>query len=181
VGTEKLSRKTIPQSLRFFVLLVGFEELSSILLIELGGYMKEKEIIIDKVCQSFFKSFMWVVITIICAVFFTAFADVVKTDFLHSNPYRTQREAALMPFIFTPFMFIIVLFGITLTFGCSQFVQAFLAKRLIQKYGSRGLYGIVLSVPLVAVLSWYCYDYQRHLMSTLVLMWGQNGRHINTG
>lgn len=121
--------------------------------------MKEKEIIVDKVYQSFFKSLLWVVVTITCVVFFTSLADVVKTDFLHSNPYRTQRESALMPFIFTPFMFIIALFGIALTFGCSQFVQALLAKNLMKKYGSRSLYGIVLSVPLVAVLSWYCYDY----------------------
>ena len=118
--------------------------------------MKEKEI---AVYQSFFTSLTWVPVTMSCAIFFALSADVVNVDFLHTNFNRTQSSAALMPFIFAPFCLIITSFGIALTFGCSQFVQAFLANKLIQKYGSRGLYGIVLSVPLVAVLSWYCFDY----------------------
>lgn len=121
--------------------------------------MKEKENNVGKVYQSFFTSLAWVVAIITCAILFSLSADVINVDFLHTNPHRTQSNAASMPFTFAPFIFIIVLFGIALTFSCSQFVQAFLAKKLMRKYGSRGLYSVVLSVPLVAVLSWYCYDY----------------------
>jgi len=121
--------------------------------------MMEKENNIDKAYQSFFTSLAWVVVIITCEILFSRSADVINVDFLHTNPHRTQSSAASMIFTIAPFIFIITLFGIALTFSFSQFVQAFLAKKLMRKYGTRGLYSVVLSVPLVAVLSWYCYDY----------------------
>jgi len=122
--------------------------------------MKEKENSIGNVYQSFFISLVWVVVIITCTILFCLLsADVLNVDFLHTNPHRTQGNAASILFVFTPVIFIIVLFGIALTFSCSQGVQAFLAKKLMQKYGTHGLYSVVLSVPLVVVLSWYCYDY----------------------
>jgi glucan phosphoethanolaminetransferase (alkaline phosphatase superfamily) len=85
--------------------------------------------------------------------------DFVNVDYLHFNPHRTQSDAASIPFIFIVIFSIIALFGVALTFICSQILQAFLAKRLVRKYGVRGLYGVILSIPLLAVVSWYCYDY----------------------
>jgi magnesium-transporting ATPase (P-type) len=120
--------------------------------------LKEEAVTICKIYFSFFRSLVWVIFIVTWTIFFFLSADVINVDFLHVNPNRTQSHAAMMPFIFAPFIFIAVLF-IAMTFSCSQFVQAFLAKELVQKYGSRGLYGIVLSVPMAAVLSWYCYDY----------------------
>lgn len=120
--------------------------------------MKENEIS-EKVYRYFFTSLLWIVVAITCASFFDSVANIIKIDFLHVNPYRTQSHAVWLPFMFTPFAFIIVLFGVAISFGSTQFAQAFLTTRLVQKYGIRGLYCILLSVPLMTIISWYCYDY----------------------
>ena len=118
-----------------------------------------KNEVTDGVYLSHFASLFWFVVALSLAIFFLLAGDTVNVDFLHFNPHRTQSHAASLPFIFTPVFSIVALFGVALTFSCSQFLQAFLATRLMRKYGMRGLYGIIISIPFLTVLSWYCYDY----------------------
>jgi len=57
------------------------------------------------------------------------------------------------------FLGMIAMGGTLLVFAVPQFVQAILAHALVQNFDRRGLLGVVLALPVMAVVTWYCYDY----------------------
>ncbi len=113
----------------------------------------------SQIFASYLKSLVWIATFVAIAAFFQMCADVLCVDFLHVNPHRTQSNAGLIPLLFTPFVFVIVLLVLALSFGVTQLVQALLTKCMIQKFRRSGLYAPIIGIPLWALLSWYCYDY----------------------
>lgn len=111
------------------------------------------------VLRNYVKSLLWVVLLVVVYIFFAMTADIVYVDVLHINPNRTRSHAISLPFVFTPIVFIIALIGLSLTFSASLLVQGIFTVILTRKFAWPGLYCVLLGVPLVAVLSWYSYDY----------------------
>lgn len=119
----------------------------------------EKSISLRSVPLSFIKSLVWVAAIISCASTFWIITNIIKIDFLHINPNRSHENAIFMMFLFPPIFLVIAFIGVALVFAASQFLQTFLASFLLRKYGSRGLFGVALCIPLVSILTWYCFDY----------------------
>lgn len=121
--------------------------------------MQAKIINLNFVRPSFIKSLMLVLIVITCAMIFALVANVLKVDFLHINPNRSQFSAILGIVLAVPLLFIVNFFGVLLVFAASQFCHICMVKGFLKKYGEKGLFGIILSIPLAAIITWYSFDY----------------------
>ena len=114
---------------------------------------------IGKILSSHFRSLLWVAVTVAFAAFSLLATETIKIDFLNINPHRSQSHAASLPFIFG-FVFLIITTILTaITFSLSQITQAITGRISIQQFGERGFYIVAAATPLMAILSWYCYDY----------------------
>jgi len=118
-----------------------------------------KNVSLRSVPLSFIKSLTWVAVIISCSSIFWIVTNLIKVDFVHINPNRPQDNAILMMFLYPPTLLVIAFIGVALVFTVSQLVQTFLASVLLRRYGSSGLIGVVLCLPLVSILTWYCFDY----------------------
>ena len=107
---------------------------------------------------SFFRSLCWVPVILISAVFFGMVSDAIVVDFVNVNPARSRLNAVSTSFIFPPLFFIYFFICSNITFLCSQLIQAVIATISTNRFGRR-LYLVALSIPLVTLASWYCYDY----------------------
>lgn len=114
---------------------------------------------LDEVGTSFFYSLLWTAVIITAGLFFMLVVDVLWIDFLHVNPNRSQTHAASLPLLFAPFIFLLTVIGVALTFAVSQSVQAVLTSLLLTKFGPPGMWAVALSIPIAAVVTWYCFDY----------------------
>lgn len=93
------------------------------------------------------------------ALFFLMVTEVIKVDFLNINPYRSQTHAASLPFLFGLIFLIPSAFVVFTTFSISRLAQAMIDSLSIQQFGMRSYRIVVGTTPLMAILSWYCYDY----------------------
>ncbi|MEI7875932.1 MAG: hypothetical protein WCK95_27685 [Alphaproteobacteria bacterium] len=114
---------------------------------------------LHEVGTSFFFSLLWTAVIITAGLFFQLVVNVLWIDFLHVNPNRSQTHAASLPFLFAPFNFLLAVIGVALTFGVSQSAQAVLTRFLLTKFGLPGTWAVALSIPIAAVVTWYCFDY----------------------
>ncbi len=111
------------------------------------------------IIPSFVKSLFLTAVVAACATIFWILTDVLKVDFLHFNPHRSQGNAMQMMVIFPPVFAVLACVAVALIFGPAHAIQILLASPLLRRYGKRGLFGLVLCVPLLSILSWYCFDY----------------------
>jgi hypothetical protein len=114
---------------------------------------------IGKILSSQFKSLLWLSIIITSLMFFLMVAHTIKIDFLSINPHRSQGHAMTLPFIFGPVFLLMVLIVIYMTFSISQMAQAIILHTSIQELWKHEFYIVAATTPLMAILSWYCYDY----------------------
>lgn len=116
-----------------------------------GGAMK-----FSKAIQSSFLSLILTVVAVVAYKFCYFLVDVIWTDYLHSNPHRTQFNAAILPFVLilvgTPFFFV----GMWIVFGLAQVLFAIIVV-IFRDPGRRAM-TLFIALPAAAALSWHCYD-----------------------
>lgn len=108
---------------------------------------------------SFIKSLAWVAVVVACALAFYLLAASVDVDFLGYRAHHMGGNLAMVLVFFIPFLSVIGFVGVALVFTVPQLLQMAMAAGLMRVYGRRGLVGIVLGLPLLSVVTWYCYDY----------------------
>lgn len=108
---------------------------------------------------SFIKSLAWVAVVVACALAFYLLAASVDVDFLGYRAHHMGGNLAIVLVSFIPFLSVIGFVGVALVFTVPQLLQMAMAAGLMRVYGRRGLVGIVLGLPLLSVVTWYCYDY----------------------
>ena len=108
---------------------------------------------------SFIKSLAWVAVVVACALAFYLLAASVDVDFLGYRAQNMGGNVAMTLVFFIPFLSVIGCVGVALVFTIPQLLQMAMAAGLMRVYGRRGLVGIVLGLPLLSVVTWYCYDY----------------------
>jgi hypothetical protein len=113
----------------------------------------------NEVYVSYAKSFFWAAPLIAISLGFSIVVLVVFVDFIHGNPHRTKENALLIMALFPPIVGLIATVGSFLVFALPQCFQAVVSDALVGRLGRRGQFGLVLALPLTAVLAWYCYDY----------------------
>jgi len=64
-----------------------------------------------------------------------------------------------MMYLFPPILGFVAIIGTFLIFSLPQYFHAILADVLTQRFNRRGLFGVLLALPLTAGLAWYCFDY----------------------
>lgn len=121
--------------------------------------MSATSIFFWKILPSYFRSLLFVAVMVTFAIFFLMVTDVINVDFFNINPHRSKSHAASLPFLFAPIFLILSTLGIFITFSIAQIVQAMICSISIQKFCLRGYFIIATTTPLMAILSWYCYDY----------------------
>ena len=85
--------------------------------------------------------------------------ELLLVDFVHGNPHRTQENAIFMMIAFTPLLGVVAIIETYLVFTLPQLFQAASIGFLYPKFGDRARFLALASLPLTAVLAWYCYDY----------------------
>lgn len=93
------------------------------------------------------------------ASFFLMVTEIIRVDFLSINPHRSQSHAASLPFLFVPICLLVSTLGVFIIFSAAQTAQAMIVRLSLQKFCIRGYCIVATTTPLMAILSWYCYDY----------------------
>jgi hypothetical protein len=102
---------------------------------------------------------LWLALIVTVYGVTTMAADVVVVDLLNVNPNRTLLHAISLPVIFSPIVFVTSLIVLLVAFSASLLIQGILMVILVRKLNWSAFYYVMLTVPLLAVLSWHCYDY----------------------
>jgi hypothetical protein len=95
---------------------------------------------------SFAHSLLWVVLFTAVTVGVMSVTHLVFFDIVHGNPHRTRED-------------VIAAIGTILVFTLPQVFQAALVTVFYRMFGSRARFAVFPTLPLTAVLTWYCYDY----------------------
>lgn len=105
------------------------------------------------------QSLLWIAIlmAVICDV--SIIVELVFVDFIHGNPHRTKVNAMLMMGLFPLAFAVIAMIGTFLVFTLPQLFQATVADVLVSRFASGAQLGVLLALPLTAILAWYSYDY----------------------
>jgi hypothetical protein len=108
---------------------------------------------------AYMQSLLWLAFFI--AVFFgiSIIVELVFVDFIRGNPNRTKENALSMMAFYPLLLGIIAIIGSFLVFTVPQFFQAVVTDGLVSLFGCRARLGVLLVLPLTAILAWYCYDY----------------------
>lgn len=122
-------------------------------------FLDRKASSVNLLVYSFIKSLAWVAVVVACALAFYLLAASVDVDFLGYRAHHMGGNLAMVLLFFIPFVSVIGFVGVALVFTVPQLLQIALAASLMRIYGRRGLVGIVLGLPLLSVVTWYCYDY----------------------
>jgi hypothetical protein len=108
--------------------------------------------------KSYAQSLIWVVLYLTIASIASVIVGVMLLDFVHDLPYRSRDNAIFILTFATPILAVSTIIVSFLVFAPSQFFQAVILG------GSDRLFGqtrflVLQTLPLTAVLTWYCYDY----------------------
>jgi MFS family permease len=79
--------------------------------------------------------------------------------FIQHNPPRSQAIVVETMFLLTPIISAIAAATTLLTFAIPQYAQRLLENVPLQRVGRKYDIGILLTLPVTALLSWYCFDY----------------------
>jgi hypothetical protein len=110
-------------------------------------------------CKAYAESLLWVVLLIVIVVNVSIFVELVFVDFIHGNPHRTKENVFVMMALFPPIFSVVAIFGSFLVFALPLCLQGAISSVLVRQFGRAGLFAILLALPLIAILAWYCYDY----------------------
>jgi hypothetical protein len=116
--------------------------------------MKKSEVYV-----TYAQCLLWVVLMAAVAVGVSLVVMLVFVDFVHGNPHRSQANAVFMMVAVPPIFGVIAIIGSFLIFTVPQCFQAIVSDVLVRRLGRRGQFGILILLPLTAILAWYCYDY----------------------
>lgn len=85
--------------------------------------------------------------------------ELVFVDFVHGNPHRPKSNAVEMMWLFSIIFGITSIIGCFLVFSLPQIVQAVLHSKARQLPRPFSYVSILLTIPLISVLTWYCWEY----------------------
>ena len=108
---------------------------------------------------SFGQSLLWLTVLISTSTAVTNLVELLFVDFVHGNPHRSQNNAIAMMLIFTPIMAIIAGIGVLIVFTLPLYIQTVIMQQLSTRFGDQAYIGILLSLPMTAIITWYCFDY----------------------
>lgn len=114
---------------------------------------------LPRTISSHFRSLLWIAILVTFAGLFFQIVEVIKIDFLNVNPHRSQSHAASLPILFSFIFLIPITVGIFITFTVAQIAQSIIFNFSNPRFFLRSYCFIAMTTPLLAILSWYCYDY----------------------
>lgn len=95
------------------------------------------------------RSLFWIALFVAVILGVAIITELVLIDFIHGNPHRTRENVIHMMFLFPAIFSVISLIGVFLVFTIPQVFQAILAS----------VFGMLLALPITAIITWYCYDY----------------------
>jgi hypothetical protein len=107
----------------------------------------------------FFKSLLWLAIFAAVTEAIAFVVSLIFTDFIHGNPNRSHENSVSMMMVFPLLFGVIAIVGVCFVFSPSQAIQACMLKLLHRRYGRAAYIVLVLALPLVSIVTWYCYDY----------------------
>lgn len=84
---------------------------------------------------------------------------LVLIDLVHGGLRGVQAGAIGLAVLFALVVGITTLIGMLLVFTLPQCFQAMVSRGLVRRFGSRAHVGVLLALPVTAVVTWYCYDY----------------------
>lgn len=109
--------------------------------------------------EAYARSLAW--LAVLAAVVFGVqlIFELVFVDFIHSNPHRPQSNAIFMMMTDPLLLGVPIIIGMLLVFTLPQCFQAVCAGWLVRRFESRAQAGVLLLLPITAVITWYCFDY----------------------
>ena len=108
---------------------------------------------------SFGESLFWIAILVATSLSICVMVSVIMVDFVHGNPNRSKSNAGLMIFLFSVIIFIVAPIAIFIVFSLSQMIQGLVMRALYPTLGRYAYILVGLTVPLISIVTWYCYDY----------------------
>ncbi|MBN3722588.1 hypothetical protein [Burkholderia sp. Ac-20379] len=107
----------------------------------------------------FFRSLLWIILFAALVASTSNIFSLILIDFVHGNPNRSQNNAISMMMVDSPIFSLIAALGIVIVFSAAQFAQSKAMHFLHPRIGRWAYVCIGLLVPLLSVVTWYCYDY----------------------
>ncbi|ODP32708.1 hypothetical protein [Pandoraea sp. ISTKB] len=107
----------------------------------------------------FVKSLLWIAIFSALMAAISIVVSLILIDFIHGNPNRSKSNAGLMMVLFPFLIGVIAIIGVFIVFSPSQFIQGLMARILYPRFGRYSYIFIGLAIPLISIVTWYCYDY----------------------
>jgi hypothetical protein len=100
------------------------------------------------------QSFGWILLLIAGVV-----EIAVLTIFIRGTPHGGDADALPAMVLIPLILGVASVIGAFLTFALPQFFQALVSDILVRLLGRPGQFGILATLPVTALLSWYCWDY----------------------
>ncbi|WP_168793038.1 hypothetical protein [Paraburkholderia aromaticivorans] len=109
--------------------------------------------------HSFIKSLLWIAVFVGLILSVSNITSLVLIDFIHGNPNRPKGNAVSMMILTPPLFSLVAAIGIFTVFSLSQIAQALMMRVLHPRVDRYAYIFIGLLVPLVSIVTWYCYEY----------------------
>lgn len=107
----------------------------------------------------FCESLFWIAVLVATSLSICVIVSVIMIDFVHVNFNRSKSNAGLMIFLLSVIILVIAPIAIFIVFSLSQMIQGLVMRALYPTFGRYTYILIGLSVPLLSIVTWYCYDY----------------------
>ncbi|MGV2292374.1 hypothetical protein AAHK20_26955 [Trinickia sp. YCB016] len=107
----------------------------------------------------FCESLFWIAILVALALSISVVISLILIDFVHGNPNRSRGNAGTMMALSSLVICIIAPISIFIVFSLSQLIQGLMMRVLHPRLGRYSYVLIGLAVPLISIVTWYCYDY----------------------
>ena len=102
---------------------------------------------------------LWLSLIFAIISIFSNITELVFVDFVHGNPHRPKSNAVEMMWWFSIIFGIVSIIGCFLVFSLPQMIQAVLHSAARQFPRPFYYIFILISIPLLSVLTWYCWEY----------------------
>ncbi len=107
----------------------------------------------------FCESLFWIAVLVATSISICVMVSLIMVDFVHGNPNRSESNAGLIIFLFPVIIFIVAPIAIFIVFSVSQIIQGLAMRALYPTLGRYAYILVGLTVPLISIVTWYCYDY----------------------